>query len=230
MHLQPLNKEILVLLQQQKLPKDHISLKILIPQDRPHVLFRLYRQHEPCQIPCPQASFPARHQFQLGRSPKHCWFDHEQNRLPKYSVMILNTSFSPMGSATKFLCFCEVVDILRMVLWCLECSAKGRHHTDICAKRSHTGERTVHKRAIEIFNEIFKSSIGGWLAPRSLQLGTWSAGYSYAEVLWMQQEPTSRLECRSESVLQGTFKKIHLSQIPGNSLLPQEVDRRPSVT
>jgi len=137
--LQPLNKEILVLLQQQKLPKDHVSLKILIPQDRPHVLFRLYRQHEPCQIPCPQASFPARHQFQLGRSPKHCWFDHEQNRLPKYSVMILNTSFSPMGSATKFLCFCEVVDILRMVLWCLECSAKGRHHTDICAKRSHTG-------------------------------------------------------------------------------------------
>ena len=83
-HLQPLNKEILVLLQQQKLPKDHISLKILIPQDRPHVLFRLYRQHEPCQIPCPQASFPARHQFQLGRSPIHCWFDLEQNRFPKY--------------------------------------------------------------------------------------------------------------------------------------------------
>ena len=124
-----------------------------------------------------------------------------------------------MGSATKFLCFCEVVDILRMVLWCLECSAKGRHHTDICAKRSHTGERTVHKRAIEIFNEIFKSSIGGWLAPRSLQLGTWSAGYSYAEVLWMQQEPTSRLECRSESILQGTFKKYPLVSNPRELLI-----------
>jgi len=41
-----------------------------------------------------------------------------------------------------------------------------------------------------------------WLAGAAfLQIGTWSAEYSYAEVLWMQQEP-SRLECRSESILQ----------------------------
>merc|ERR1719317_1461097 len=34
-----------------------------------------------------------------------------------------------------------------------------------------------------------------------LQIGTWNARYSYTELLWMQQEP-SRLECRSESILQ----------------------------
>ena len=41
-----------------------------------------------------------------------------------------------------------------------------------------------------------------WLAGATfLQLGTWRAGYSYKEVVWMETE-ASRLECRSESILQ----------------------------
>ena len=72
-----------------------------------------------------------------------------------------------------------------------------------------------------------------WLAGATfLQLGTWSAGYSYKEVVWMQAE-ASRLECRSESILQvsipflrkitlingviflqETFKKYSLVSIP----------------
>lgn len=44
-----------------------------------------------------------------------------------------------------------------------------------------------------------------WLAGATfLQLGTWSAGYSYGEVLFMQQGP-SRVECRSETILQDIF-------------------------
>jgi len=44
-----------------------------------------------------------------------------------------------------------------------------------------------------------------WLAGATfLQLGTWSAGYSYGEVLFMQQGP-GRVECRSETILQDIF-------------------------
>ena len=84
----------------------------------------------------------------------------------------------------------------------LECSAKGHHHTDICAKGSHTGERTVHKRAIEIFNKIFKSSIGGWLAPRSPNLGPGAQDIrmqKYCECNKNQQAGSSaevRVSCR----------------------------------
>ena len=70
-----------------------------------------------------------------------------------------------------------------------------------------------------------------WLAGATfLQLGTWSAGYSYKEVVWMNTEE-SKLECRSESILQvsipleitlingviilqETFKKYSLVSIP----------------
>ena len=41
-----------------------------------------------------------------------------------------------------------------------------------------------------------------WLAGAAfLQIGTFSAGYSYQEVVWMQRE-TGRLECRNETILQ----------------------------
>jgi len=50
-----------------------------------------------------------------------------------------------------------------------------------------------------------------WLAGATfLQLGTWSAGYSYGEVLFMQQAP-GRVECRSETILQEIFKKYLVS-------------------
>jgi len=49
-----------------------------------------------------------------------------------------------------------------------------------------------------------------WMAGATfLQLGTWSAGYSYGEVLFMQQAP-GRVECRSETILQEIFKKYPL--------------------
>ena len=51
-----------------------------------------------------------------------------------------------------------------------------------------------------------------------LQIGTWSARYSYLELLWMQQEQ-SRLECRSESILQETFKKYPLDSNPRELLI-----------
>ena len=52
---------------------------------------------------------------------------------------------------------------------------------------------------------------------------TWDmgAGYSYAEILWMQREP-SRLECRSESILQETFKKYPLGSNPREFLIATE--------
>ena len=41
-----------------------------------------------------------------------------------------------------------------------------------------------------------------WLAGATfLQLGTWSAGYSYKEVVWMNTEE-SKLECRGDTILQ----------------------------
>ena len=43
-------------------------------------------------------------------------------------------------------------------------------------------------------------------------------GYSDAEVLWMQQEQ-SRLECKSESILQKTFKKYPLDSNPRELLI-----------
>jgi len=50
-----------------------------------------------------------------------------------------------------------------------------------------------------------------WLAGAAfLQIGTFSAGYSYQEVVWMQRE-TGRLECRNETILQETLKKSLVS-------------------
>ena len=58
-----------------------------------------------------------------------------------------------------------------------------------------------------------------WLAGATfLYLGAWSAGYSYAEILWMQREP-SRLECRGESIVQETFKKYPLVSNPREFLI-----------
>ena len=45
-----------------------------------------------------------------------------------------------------------------------------------------------------------------------------SAGYSYAKVLWMQQEQI-RLQCRSESILPETFKKYPLDSNPRELLI-----------
>jgi len=44
-----------------------------------------------------------------------------------------------------------------------------------------------------------------------------SAGYSHAEVLWMQGQ--SGLECRNESILQETFKKHPLDSNPRELLI-----------
>jgi len=50
-----------------------------------------------------------------------------------------------------------------------------------------------------------------WLAGAAfLQIGTFSAGYSYQEVLWMQQED-AMLDCRSESILQESFENSLVS-------------------
>jgi len=58
-----------------------------------------------------------------------------------------------------------------------------------------------------------------WLAGAAfLQIGTFSAGYSYSEVLLMQQDE-ARLECRSETILQETFKKYHLVSNPRELLI-----------
>merc|ERR1711962_738165 len=58
-----------------------------------------------------------------------------------------------------------------------------------------------------------------WLAGATfLQLGTWTAGFSYAEILWMQQEHPSRLECSGESILQETYDKYSLILNPGELL------------
>jgi len=58
-----------------------------------------------------------------------------------------------------------------------------------------------------------------WLAGATLlQLGTWSSGYSYAEIIWMQED-SSRLECRSEIILQETLKKYSIVFNPRELLL-----------
>merc|ERR1711972_777081 len=58
-----------------------------------------------------------------------------------------------------------------------------------------------------------------WLAGAAfLQIGTFTAGYSYSEVLLMQQDE-ARLECRSETILQETFKKYHLVSNPRELLI-----------
>jgi len=50
-----------------------------------------------------------------------------------------------------------------------------------------------------------------WLAGAAfLQIGTFSAGYSYQEVLAMQMD-AARLDCRSESILQESFEKYLVS-------------------
>merc|ERR1719481_2199971 len=50
-----------------------------------------------------------------------------------------------------------------------------------------------------------------WLAGAAfLQIGTFSAGYSYQEVVRMQGED-ARLDCRSETILQESFKKYPVS-------------------
>jgi len=53
-----------------------------------------------------------------------------------------------------------------------------------------------------------------WLAGAAfLQIGTFTAGYSYSEVVYMQQED-ARLDCRSESIMQESLEKYSLVHNP----------------
>ena len=71
---------------------------------------------------------------------------------------------------------------------------KGVVSKDVLDKKA---KQWATMKAEDVEREFF-----WWLAGATfLQLGTWSAGYSYKEVVWMQAE-ASRLECRSESTLQ----------------------------
>jgi len=87
---------------------------------------------------------------------------------------------------------------------------------------------TLSKEALEKKEQRWKSmktedaerEFYWWLAGATfLQLGTWTAGFSYAEILWMQQEHPSRLECSGESILQETLDKYALILNPGELLV-----------
>ena len=71
---------------------------------------------------------------------------------------------------------------------------KGVTSKDVLEKKS---KRWASMKAEDAEKEFF-----WWLAGATfLQLGTWSAGYSYKEVVWMQTE-ASKLECRGDTILQ----------------------------
>ena len=60
-----------------------------------------------------------------------------------------------------------------------------------------------------------------WLAGATfLQLGTWSAGYSYKEVVWMNTEE-SKLECRGDSILQVVSIPLEITLINGVIILQE---------
>ena len=61
-----------------------------------------------------------------------------------------------------------------------------------------------------------------WLAGAAfLQIGTFTAGYSYSEVVYMQQED-GRLDCRSESIMQVVSIPLGRSFLSTASLFLQE--------
>ena len=114
---------------------------------------------------------------------------------------------------------------------------KGVISKDVLDKKA---KRWANMKAEDAEKEFF-----WWLAGATfLQLGTWSAGYSYKEVVWMETE-ASKLECRGDTILQVVLipvegllwsmaslscrrlsRSIHSSQeIPGNSFV-SKVRRR----
>ena len=93
---------------------------------------------------------------------------------------------------------------------------KGVVSKDVLDKKAKQWEGM---KAEDVEKEFF-----WWLAGATfLQLGTWSAGYSYKEVVWMQTE-ASRLECRGDSILQVSIP-LEITLVNGVIILQETFEK-----